>query len=107
MTIVIGGSMAGLVAARVASDYFREVIVLDRDHFPPGSEHRRGVPQSRHTHGLLSSGCQMLESFFPGLCSELEEGGALPCDITNQGRWFQEGGTFVRYQGGLRSLLMS
>jgi 2-polyprenyl-6-methoxyphenol hydroxylase-like FAD-dependent oxidoreductase len=33
--LVLGGSMAGLLAARVLSDYFDRVTILDRDVFPP------------------------------------------------------------------------
>ena len=29
--VVIGGSMAGLLAARVLSEHFKEVIVVERD----------------------------------------------------------------------------
>jgi flavin-dependent dehydrogenase len=49
--IVIGGSMAGLLAARVLSDHYREVMLIERDSLPPGAQQRRGVPQGRHTHG--------------------------------------------------------
>jgi hypothetical protein len=65
--IVMGGGMAGLTAARVLSDHYREVLLIEQDRFENVVEHRRGVPQSRHTHGLLSSGQNTLEKFFPGL----------------------------------------
>src|SRR6266540_3841881 len=52
--VVIGGSMAGLLAARVLADRFDRVTVIDRDRFPDGAKFRKGVPQSRHLHGLLA-----------------------------------------------------
>jgi 2-polyprenyl-6-methoxyphenol hydroxylase-like FAD-dependent oxidoreductase len=52
---VIGGGFGGLLAARVLADHYRQVTVIERDTFPPQGEHRKGVPQSRHTHGLLAS----------------------------------------------------
>ena len=56
--IVIGASMAGLLAARVLSDSYDRVTVLDRDRLPEGvSENRRAVPQGRHAHGL-QLGCE-------------------------------------------------
>jgi len=58
--------MAGLVAARVLSDHYREVVLVEQDRFENVVEHRRGVPQSRHAHGLLTSGRNTLEGFFPG-----------------------------------------
>ena len=54
--IVMGGSMAGLLAARVLSDHFDHVTVIERDRFPEGPEHRKGVPQGRHFHILLKRG---------------------------------------------------
>ncbi len=47
--IVMGGSRAGLLAARVLSDYYREVTVIERDILPSVVEQRRGVPQGRRT----------------------------------------------------------
>ncbi|MCW5850007.1 MAG: hypothetical protein KIT87_07975 [Anaerolineae bacterium] len=34
--LVIGGSVAGLLAARVLADHFERVTVVKRDHFPAG-----------------------------------------------------------------------
>ena len=34
--LVIGGSMAGLLAARVLADHFSQVTILERDRFPDG-----------------------------------------------------------------------
>jgi flavin-dependent dehydrogenase len=44
--VVIGGPVAGLCAARVLSDVFERVTVLDRDVYPDDAKHRKGVPQS-------------------------------------------------------------
>lgn len=69
--IVIGGSMAGLLAARVLADYFDQVTIVDRDRFPEQPSTRKGVPQSGHAHVLLLRGQEILEEFFPGLEAEL------------------------------------
>ena len=53
---VIGGSMAGLLAARVLADFFSNVTVIERDEPSERPEARRGVPQGRHAHGLLLRG---------------------------------------------------
>ncbi len=37
--------MAGLLAARVLSDHFGRVTIVERDRFPEGVENRKGVPQ--------------------------------------------------------------
>ena len=50
--VVLGASMAGLLAARVLADAYGQVTVIDRDQLPETSTHRRGVPHGRHAHGL-------------------------------------------------------
>ena len=54
--IVIGGSITGLVTARVLADHFARVTIVERDRFPDQPEFRKGVPQSRHLHALLERG---------------------------------------------------
>jgi 2-polyprenyl-6-methoxyphenol hydroxylase-like FAD-dependent oxidoreductase len=73
---VLGGSMAGLLAARALSDFFETVTVVERDVLPDSPANRRGVPQGRHPHGLLTRGAQVLEELFPGLLDELVLAGA-------------------------------
>jgi 2-polyprenyl-6-methoxyphenol hydroxylase-like FAD-dependent oxidoreductase len=75
--IVIGGSMAGLLAARVLADHFDRVTIVDRDRLPVEATFRDGVPQSRHLHALLKRGLSVLEELFPGLESELLAAGAV------------------------------
>ena len=78
--IVIGGSISGLIAARVLTDYFEQVIIIERDRFPAKPEFRQGVPQSLHVHALLTKGKEILEQLFPGLTAELIEQGVLEID---------------------------
>jgi hypothetical protein len=59
---VLGGSMAGLLAARVLSERFERVVVIERDQLPPIGEHRRGVPHGRHLHGLHPRGREILDA---------------------------------------------
>jgi 2-polyprenyl-6-methoxyphenol hydroxylase-like FAD-dependent oxidoreductase len=74
--VVLGASMAGLLAARVLSDFYRTVTVVERDVLPDDPANRRGVPQGRHPHALLARGAQILEEFFPGILNELVADGA-------------------------------
>ncbi|MCA1702218.1 MAG: hypothetical protein LC808_02675 [Actinobacteria bacterium] len=75
--VVLGASVSGLLAARVLADAFDRVTVIERD---PVSERsvaaRRGVPQGRHAHGLLSRGAQIFAELFPGLLEDLVAEGA-------------------------------
>jgi len=73
--IVVGGSIAGLLAARVLSDHFERVTILDRDRLPLEEAPRRGVPQARHAHGLLGRGREILCGLFPDLDTELAVAG--------------------------------
>lgn len=74
--IVIGGSIAGLLAARVLLDRFAEVILIEKDDVTEPLKARLGVVQSQHVHVLLTQGQRLLEQLFPGLAQELSEAGA-------------------------------
>ena len=69
--VVLGASMGGLLAARVLADAFRRVTLVERDPLPQSALDRKGVPQGRHTHGLLPRGAQILDELFPGLLAGL------------------------------------
>lgn len=89
--IVIGGSIAGLTTARILTDYFEQVTILERDHFPEGVENRKGVPQGRHPHIILKRGEIILEQLFPGLVEELVAAGAVIFNGGLQSKWFTYG----------------
>ncbi len=99
--------MAGLLAARILADYYRKVTLLDRDTFPSVGQHRRGVPQARHAHGILASGTEVLERLFPGISAEFIRNGALANDIAGDVRWFFSGGTLHQFDSGLIGILIS
>jgi 2-polyprenyl-6-methoxyphenol hydroxylase-like FAD-dependent oxidoreductase len=86
--VVLGGSMAGLLAARALVDHYPEVVLVERDLLPEGAEHRRGVPQSRHAHGVLARGQLALEELFPGLTDELVGRGAFLGDMLDSARTY-------------------
>jgi 2-polyprenyl-6-methoxyphenol hydroxylase-like FAD-dependent oxidoreductase len=73
--VVLGASMAGLLAARVLSDAYERVTLVERDGLPITPERRRGVPQGRHAHVLVPRGTQILDELFPGLLDDLVAGG--------------------------------
>ncbi|WP_328973835.1 FAD-dependent oxidoreductase [Streptomyces sp. NBC_00239] len=87
--IVLGGSMAGLIAARVLSDSYGEVLIVDRDALT-GSDARRGVPQGNHVHGLLAAGQQILEELFPGFTQGAVDSG-IPTGDLGELRWYFSG----------------
>ena len=105
--VVIGASIAGLLAARVLSDYFRRVTLIERDRLPTDSENRKGVPQGRHLHLLQVKGEQIMRQLFPGLDVDLAEAGAVRVDLCNDLLWYQYGGYKIRHSSDIRSLCMS
>jgi 2-polyprenyl-6-methoxyphenol hydroxylase-like FAD-dependent oxidoreductase len=78
--VVIGGSMTGLLAARVLADHFTQVTLVERDTFPTAPDPRKGVPQARHAHVLLVRGQRILNELLPGLPAELAVAGAPTVD---------------------------
>jgi 2-polyprenyl-6-methoxyphenol hydroxylase-like FAD-dependent oxidoreductase len=99
--VVVGGSLAGMLAARVLSDHFDSVTLLERDRFPETPAARKGLPQGRHVHGLLERGRVIMEGFLPGLSGELVRAGAEPLDFTRDIAWMSPGGWYVRFPGDL------
>jgi hypothetical protein len=88
--VVLGGSMAGLLAARVLADAYAEVVIVDRDELSGVTTARRGVPQGRHVHGLLARGQQILEELFPGFTQRCVDAG-IPTGDLGTLRWFFNG----------------
>ena len=84
--IVMGASIAGLWAARILSDHFDRVLVLERDRLPEQAEFRAGTPQARQYHVMLVRGVQIMDQFFPGMREELIDCGAIALDATRDVR---------------------
>src|ERR1044072_9431358 len=105
--VVIGGSMAGLLAARVLADFYGTVTVLERDAFPVSDIPRKGVPQGRHAHGLLARGRSGIERFFPGGTDEGGAGGGALGDIADDVNWVGHGVTLKSARSDLIGLLAS
>ncbi|MDG4809614.1 FAD-dependent oxidoreductase [Micromonospora sp. WMMD1120] len=79
--VVVGGSVAGLLAARVLSDHADTVVIIDRDD-PQVTGTRPGVPQGTQLHALLPGGLFQLESLFPGFRAEALARGAIEAPPT-------------------------
>ena len=89
--LVLGGSVAGLLAARVLTDHADEVVIVERDDLAGGAATRRGVPQGAHVHGLLARGLEQLEALFPGITQELYDDGAEVADPGVDLHWYVDG----------------
>jgi 2-polyprenyl-6-methoxyphenol hydroxylase-like FAD-dependent oxidoreductase len=105
--VVLGGSIAGLLAARVLTETHQEVVLVDRDHLGLEAGPRRGTPQARHLHGLLPRGQQLFEELFPGLTDELAAAGAPVGDMLGNTRVCVGGHRFRKGRSGLTVLCVS
>jgi 2-polyprenyl-6-methoxyphenol hydroxylase-like FAD-dependent oxidoreductase len=99
--LVLGGSMAGLLAARVLADHFDLVSIVERDRLPEGADNRKGVPQGRHIHALLNKGYELLRKYFPGIEAALEADGAIIGDTAQSFISYRLGGYAPRFHSGL------
>jgi 2-polyprenyl-6-methoxyphenol hydroxylase-like FAD-dependent oxidoreductase len=105
--VVLGASMAGLLAAHVLAKSYGQVILIDRDQLPETSMHRRGVPHGRHLHALAARGQQALEEMFPGLTAELVANGALTGSLLADARMCLSGYRLQQTDTGLLLLCAS
>ncbi|MGW5847219.1 FAD-dependent oxidoreductase [Streptomyces sp. NPDC055254] len=111
--IVLGASMAGLLAARVLADSYTDVVVVDRDdlgdHDCSGAHDcpRRGVPQGQHVHALLARGRHIIEELLPGITDELVATGAVAGDVTGNVRWLMDGQLMPKPHSDMLLLSMS
>lgn len=84
--VIIGGSIAGIAAAKVCSETFERVIVLEQDDAHRRREGRPGAAQGWHLHHLLTAGQIELDRFFPGIVDDMVREGAFKVDMAAQYR---------------------
>ncbi|HEY7428106.1 MAG TPA: hypothetical protein VH682_27990 [Gemmataceae bacterium] len=105
--VVIGGSIGGLLSARVLSDYFERVTVVECDRIPESPEPRKGVPQGRHVHALFGGGVRVIERLYPKFFDELVADGAVACDFAKDLCWYHQGVWKLRTDSDLTSYWQS
>lgn len=100
--VIIGGSVAGLLAAAALANRYEQVIVIERDNLPGQPDFRKGVPQGRHAHGLSTRGFQAMKALLPGLHQRLLDNGALlDRDAGRTMKAFQYGGYTPDCEAGI------
>ena len=85
--VVLGGSVAGSLAARVLSEFYQDVVVIDRDTVLGVATTRKGTPHTRHAHGLHARGQLILEELFPNFTQDLAAAG-YPVGDLGEMRWY-------------------
>ena len=104
--VVIGGGIAGLLAAHALAGRFERVTVLERDRYSAGSGGaapavRRGVPQSRCIHLVMGAGSAAFEQLVPGWSEDARGRGAAAFDASNDARLWVSGGWLPRSASGI------
>ena len=104
--IVIGASMAGLLATRALANHFERVTIVERDRLPDSAGFRKGVPQSHHLHVLLPGGRLAIESLLPGFESDLVAAGAETVRFPQDALWLTPAGWSPRYEARAKDRLL-
>ncbi|MEU9331752.1 FAD-dependent monooxygenase [Streptomyces sp. NPDC048290] len=80
--IVIGASIAGMLAAAALRDHIRTVEIIEAHDLPEGPAPRTGVPQAAHIHFLQTGGADAVERLLPGTTGLLLAAGAHRIPVT-------------------------
>lgn len=103
--VVIGGSIAGLLTARVLSNYFQKVILIERDLYEDDDDNKEKEPhRQNHIHLLLAKGREILQDFFPEIEKDLVKKGANKIDFLNDGRYRLPSGWAQRFESGVTTI---
>jgi flavin-dependent dehydrogenase len=106
--VVIGAGFAGLTAARVLSEHFRSVIVIDKDERVGSLLPRLGVAQGAHLHVLLKRGQTLLKTFFPEIEQSFFVKAQCPkIDWAGDTQWESKTGNFPRYASDMQTYSFS
>ena len=98
---VIGGSIAGLLAAQVLASKYEQVVIFDRDDLLATGQ-RKGTPQAHHVHVLLAAGSRVIDRLCPGLFDEIAARGGRYVDMSQHNNWFHFGVWKRRFECGVR-----
>src|SRR5215469_5532306 len=99
--VVLGGGMAGLLAARVLSEAYADVVVVDRDELSAATGYRSGVPHGRHAHCLVARGHQIFEELLPGLTQGMMDDRVAVADFNGAIQWNFNGLRLAASDSGL------
>lgn len=95
--LVLGGGLAGTLAAAALAERCENVIIVERDRMPSGPDPRKGVPQGRHVHNLMSSGARAIDDLLPGAMDAVVAAGGQRIDVPRRLVWYSMGGWCRRY----------
>ncbi len=100
--VVIGGSLAGLMTARVLAEHFDAVTILERDYIEDQPALHQSIPQGNHVHSLLLGGQQVMASLYPGFIEQLATLGAVRCRAGKEAVFYLPTGKAFSMTGRVR-----
>ncbi|MFD7553231.1 MULTISPECIES: NAD(P)/FAD-dependent oxidoreductase [unclassified Streptomyces] len=96
--VVLGGGLAGTLAAAALAPHVAEVLVVERDTvLPETASPRPRLPQAAHAHMLWSGGADAIEELLPGTTATWLEAGAHRIPIPNGMVSYSPAGWFRRW----------
>ncbi len=95
--VVMGAGIAGLFTARIFSDFFKKVTLIDKDDLPNEALSRKGAAQGDHVHILLKQGQMILSRLFPGIDAELEKFNIPRVNWASESVWYNRFGASSPY----------
>ncbi|MBP2471140.1 2-polyprenyl-6-methoxyphenol hydroxylase-like FAD-dependent oxidoreductase [Crossiella equi] len=79
--LVLGGGLAGIFTAMALAPHADRLTVVEADPADADPSARRGAPQARHTHVLISGGARAIDDLSPGATRALRAAGAVEVNI--------------------------
>ncbi|KAJ3018722.1 hypothetical protein HKX48_002713 [Thoreauomyces humboldtii] len=93
--VVVGGSMAGCMAAKVLLCHYDNVTLIESENIQDltGTDWatpRKDVLQASSSHFLQPLGCRLLEALFPGIRKYMVEHGGIPINCSDGQFWLYD-----------------
>ncbi|ANS31897.1 hypothetical protein R1CP_36455 (plasmid) [Rhodococcus opacus] len=102
--VVVGGSIAGLLAAFGAVEGFDRVTIVERDQLVDGVDPRKGAPQGKQPHACLPIGMKMISEFIPDLRDQLIAAGCPTLDEIRDIPYISSEGWRMRFDSPVESI---
>ena len=101
--VVVGASVAGLIAARVLAEHFDEVTAIEQDELSGQPVIHKSVPQGHHLHAMLAGGIKVMSSLYPDFTEELVRRGTTKVTLGRDVVWYLPDGKAYNPTGSIRA----